>query len=99
MTISISSRRVPSNYAAQEKTLNAAGSKVFLGVVLPVNNLSRMLGVIWARNPLSFSGSSTTLRALSFLLDPNILSARGVRLVAGVKTYIVLSSFMAFWMV
>ena len=99
MEISISSRRVPSNYAAQEKTLNAAGSKVFLGVVLPVNNLSRILGVIWPRNPLSFSERSMTLRALSFFLDPNISSARGVILVAGVKTSIVLSSFMAFWMV
>ena len=50
--MSISSRRVPSNYASQEKTLNSAGSKDFLGVRLPVHNTSSILGVIWARTPL-----------------------------------------------
>ena len=39
MLLSISSRRIPSNDAAQEKTLNAAGLKGFLGVVLPVHNV------------------------------------------------------------
>ena len=35
----ISFGRFPSNDAAQEKTLNAAGLKGFLGVVLPVHNV------------------------------------------------------------
>ena len=97
--MSISSRRVPSNDAAQEKTLHAAGSKGVLGVRLLGHNSSIILGLIWARTPLSFSERIRTLREFSFLLDPNISSARGVRLVAGVKPSVVLSRFMAFQMV
>ena len=44
MEVSISSRRVPSNDAAQEKTLNSAGSKGFLGVRFPVHNASIFWG-------------------------------------------------------
>ena len=94
--MSISSRRVHSNDAAQEKTLSAAGLKVFLGVKLPVHNASSILGVIWAHTPLSFCERSRTLRELSFFLDPNISSSRGVMLVAGVNPSVVLSRFMAF---
>ena len=95
----ISYRRVPSNDIAQENTMNADGSKGFLGVRLPVQNASGILGVIWARTTLSFSEMSRTLRALYFFLDPNISSFRGVRMVAGVKPSVVLSCFMAFRMV
>ena len=42
--MSISSRRVPSNDASQDKTLNAAGSKGFRGFRLSVHNTSRILG-------------------------------------------------------
>ena len=91
MEISISSRRVTSNDSAQEKTLNAAGSKGFLGVRFPLHNASSILGVIWARTPLSFSERSSTLRAFSFFLDPNILIYRGVRLVSGVNPSVLLS--------
>ena len=79
--------------------MDAAGSKVFLGAILPVHNASSIWGVIWARDPMSFSERSRTLRALSFFLDTKISSARGVRLVAGVNPSVVLSRFMAFWMV
>ena len=99
MEIFISSRCVPSNDVAQEKTLNADCSKGFLRVRLPVHNVSRILGVIWAHTPLSFCERSRTLRELSFFLDPNISSSRGVMLVAGVNPSVVLSRFMAFWVV
>ena len=46
MEMFIYSRRVPSNDASQDKTLNAAGSKYFLGVRLPVHNASSILWVI-----------------------------------------------------
>ena len=92
--MSISSRHVPSNYAVQGKTLNTAGSKGFLGVRLPVHNTSSILGVIWERTPQSLSERIRTLRALYSLLDTNISNARGMRLVAGVMPYFLMSLFM-----
>ena len=70
--------------------MNAASLKGFLGVRLPVHNASRIFGVIYARNPLSFSERRRTLREWSFFLDINISNARGVRLVAGVKPSVML---------
>ena len=83
MAMSNSSSLVPAKDDAQEKRLNGAGSKGFLGVRSPEHMASSICGVIWARTPFSLRDRSRMMSDMSLFFMPSISAANGVMVAAG----------------